>query len=89
MHAPAYGLRDAPAVFRWALRRYLLNSADSSAQEGLEFRVAAFDLYQHPISRTSGRAVGAIATHIDDILGCGEPNVSANVRGFSGRHFGL
>ena len=32
--------------------------------------------------------MGVFATHIDDILGCGEPDVSAETRIYSERRFG-
>ena len=32
--------------------------------------------------------MGAFATHIDDILGCGEPDVLPKIRGFSEQRFG-
>ena len=35
-----------------------------------------------------GGGVGAFATHIDDILGCGEPDVSPKIRGFPGQRYG-
>ena len=49
---------------------------------GLEFQVSPFDPRAYFISRKSGGAAGDIATHTDDILRCGEPDISRNVRSF-------
>ena len=40
------------------------------------------------IIRCTGSAAGAFITHIDDILGCGEPDVLPKIRGSSGQRFG-
>ena len=40
------------------------------------------------IYRKSGSAVGAIVTHIDDILGCGEGDLHGNVQDFSEKRYG-
>ena len=76
LRAPAYGLRGAPVAPRRALRRYLLNSV-SSSRPRFSF-----------VFRKNGGAVGVLTTHIDDILGPGEPDVLSKVLALFGRHFG-
>ena len=54
----------------------------------LRRQAAAFDPCLCFVFRSEGQAVGAFATHIDDIFGCGEPHVSAKMRNFSEQRFG-
>ena len=49
------------------------------------FRV---DPFLYFVYRKTGSAVRALATHIDDILGCGECDLHARVREFSKERFG-
>ena len=55
-HAPAYGLKGAPAASRRSRQRYLGKSANSSARAGLKFQVSSFGPGTYFISRKSGRA---------------------------------
>ena len=86
--APAYGLNDAPVAFRRSLRIFLVNSVESLASVGLRCGVSPFDPRLYFVYNRSGSAVGAIATHIDDILGCGEYGLLAKIRPFSEKRFG-
>ena len=88
LQAPAYGLNDAPAAFRRPLRKYLVNSVHSLSTVGLRFEVSSFDRWLHFVYRKLGSAVGAITTHIDDLLGCGEDGLLVKVRGYSEKRFG-
>ena len=47
-----------------------------------------FDPYLFFVFRDQGQAAGAFATPIDDILGCGDPDVFPKIRGFSEQRFG-
>ena len=76
----AYGRNDALAAFRNSLRRYLLGPDCSSARVGLKFQVSSFDPYLYFALRRSAGAVGALTTHLHDILGCGGPGISLRVR---------
>ena len=72
LRAPAYRLNDSPAAFRRSLHKYLANSAESLSSAGLRFAVSSLGPRMYFIFRKSGKAVGVITTHIDDISGCGE-----------------
>ena len=86
-YAPAYGLGDAPVAFRRPFRNYLLISVDSSAQVGLRFQVSPLYPYLYFAFREKGGAVGDFATHIGDILGCGELDSPTKIRVFSEYRF--
>ena len=43
LHAPAYGLNDAPVAFHRTLQKYLPNAPLSIELAGLEFQVSSFD----------------------------------------------
>ena len=86
MKAPAYSLNDAPAAFRRALKRYLLNSELYMKCVGLGCQAPTFDPCLFFAFRAEGQAVGAFATHIDDILGCGKPDILTCF--FFGQRFG-
>ena len=88
LKAPAYGLNDAPAAFRRSLKRHILNSDLSVKNAELRRMTSAFDPCPFFVFRDQGREVGAFATHIDDILGCGEPDVLPKIRRSSGQRFG-
>ena len=88
LHAPAYGLTGAPSAFCRALRRCLLGSANSLDRAGLEFPGSSSGPGAFFIFRNLGGAVGAIATHIADIPGRGEPDVLPRARNFSERRLG-
>ena len=87
MKAPAYGLNDAPAAFRRSLKRHLLNSELPTRSVGLRCRASAFDPCLFFAFRDEGQAVGASATHIDDISGCGEPDALEKICHFSEKRF--
>ena len=88
LKVPAYGLDDAPAAFHRSLVRYLLNSDLSMKFVGLRRQASTSNPCLFFIFRNEGQAEGAFATHIDDILGCGEPDVLPKMRNFSVRRFG-
>ena len=54
LRAPAYGLGDAPAFFRWTLSRYLVRSDNSMAHLGLKFQASPFRPYSYFSFRESG-----------------------------------
>ena len=54
----------------------------------LKFEASLLDPRLHFVFRLSGGVAGAITTHIDDILGCGEPDPSFQARLFPGKRFG-
>ena len=49
---------------------------------------SAFDPCLFFVFRDHGQAMGAFTTHIDDILGCGAPDVLPKIRPFSEHSFG-
>ena len=84
-HASGTRRMIAPAAFRRPLRKYLVNSAESLSRVVLRFEVSSFDPRLNYIFRKPGGAVGATATQIDDILGCGEPDLLLKESCFSER----
>ena len=72
---PAYGLSDAPADSQRTLRPYLLRAENSLAPADLKFQVSASRHCLYFVSRGNGGAVGALTAHIDNGLGCAEPDV--------------
>ena len=88
MQTATYGLNDAPAAFHQPLRRYVANSAESLPIAKLRLEVSSFDPCMYFISRETVEAVGAIATHPDDISGCGEPELLRKERSFCEQRFG-
>ena len=69
------------------LRMYRPNSADSAAEVGLRFQVSSFGPLLYVVSRKDSGVVGAFATHIDVLLGCGESDALAKIRTFSEYRF--
>ena len=49
---------------------------------------SAFDPCLFFVFRDQGQAAGALATHIGDNLGCGEPDILPEIRRFSEQRFG-
>ena len=88
LRAPAYALNDAPVAAHRSRRKYVVNSAASLSSVGLRFEFPSFDPRMCFVPRGSGSAVGVSATHIDDILGRGEPEISPKARNSSGKRFG-
>ena len=88
LKAPAYGRNDAPAAFRRSLKRHMLNSDLSLRNVGLRRQASTCDPCVFFVFRDQGQAVGVFATHIDDILGCGEPDVLRKIWAFSEQRFG-
>ena len=86
--APTYGFNDPLVAFHRSLERQLLNSELSTKREGLRRQASAFDPCLFFVFRGHGQAVGAFATHIDDILGFGEPDILDKLRHFSGKRIG-
>ena len=82
--APANGLNDAPGAFRNTSHGCLLQKGAPLAMVGLEFQVSSIDPCLHLVFR----AVGALTTHTDKVLGRGEPGVLVKVRKYLGRGFG-
>ena len=54
----------------------------------LRCQASAFDPCLFVVFRSQGQAVGVFTAHIDDILGCGEPDVLPKIRGFPEQRFG-
>ena len=50
------------------------------AKENLRLQVSPYYSWLNFVFGQGGGAVGAFATHIDDVLGCGEQDVSARIR---------
>ena len=82
LRAPAYKLNGAPLAFRLSLRKYLVNSAESSPSESVRFEVLPCGTRLYDIFRKSGGAEGAISTRIADNLGGGEPDLLLEARRF-------
>ena len=79
LREPAYGLFGAPVAFRRSLRENMVNSADPLSNVGLKLEVVSSDLFLDYVFQKSGaRAEGAIATHTDGNMGCGEPGMLLN-----------
>ena len=85
--APAYGPNDVPAASRKTQNGYLVRTRDSLARVGRKFEVSSADLCHYFASRAAGGFFGALATHIDDVLGCVGPDVLQKAREYLGRHF--
>ena len=62
------------------MRKYLVNSVESLSEAGLRLEVSSFGRRPYFVFRELGGAVGAIAMHIDDILGRGAPDLPKNAR---------
>ena len=88
LRKPAYRLHGAPAAIHRSLNTNQVHSAKSLSSVGLRRDVSPFDPFMYFVYRKSGSAVGALATHIDDILGCGVPDLLVKVRGFSDKRCG-
>ena len=88
LHARAYGLDDASAALRMAPQRFPVGAANSSARAVLKFQVSSLGPCLYFIFRKSGGGPGAIATHIYNILECGEPDVLPRACHFPGHRFG-
>ena len=71
-----------------SLRKYLLKSVDLRAKVGFRFRVSSSHPRLFLLFRRDGGAVGAFATHMEDVLGCGEQDVLTKIRVFPENHFG-
>ena len=65
-----------------------MNSDLSAKHVGLRRQASTFDPCLLFVFRDQGQAAGVFTTHIDDILGCGEPDVLPKIRGFSGQRRG-
>ena len=81
--APAVGLHDSPVAFHRSLKRHILNSDLSLKNAGLRCQAATFGPGLFSVFRDQGQVVSAFTRHIDDISGCGEPDVLPKIRGFS------
>ena len=71
-----------------SLREYVVNSVVALPSVGLRFEVSPLDPRVYFLYKGSGSAVGVFATHIVDILGGGEPDISAEARNSLGASFG-
>ena len=69
-----------PGGLRRSLKRYLLNSELSLERVGLRRQAPTFDPCLFFVFRDQGQAVGALTSHIDGVLGCGEPDVLTRLR---------
>ena len=88
LKAPAYGLHDAPVAFHRSPKRHVLTSELSMKSVGLRRQASTFDPCVFFVFRDQWQAVGALATHIDDISGRGEPDVLTKIRHFLEKRFG-
>ena len=86
--APAIGLYDSPAAFRRYLKRHLLNSDLSMKCVSLRGQAPTVDPCLIFVFREAGNSVGAPTAHIEDTLGCGEPDVLTTMRICLDRRFG-
>ena len=66
----------------------MVKSAESPYSAGPRSEVSSPDSRMYFIYRKLGTAVRVIATHIDDTLGRGEPDLELKARGFSEKRFG-
>ena len=80
LRASAYGLIDAPAASRSAVKRYSLCA--------LEFQAPTSGPTSYFVFRSSGGAVGDLAANIDDVPGCWEPDIFLKARKYAKRRFG-
>ena len=87
LNAPAYGSDDAPVAFHRSLKRYLVNDADSLKAADFWLEASKFDPCFFLEYRRGGSAAGVIATHIDDLLGCGEQDSSHKMEFFRNDSF--
>ena len=88
LKAPARGLNDAPAAFHRSLKRNLSNSELFVEKVGLRRQASTSDPCLFFVFRAQGQSVGALATHIDGILICGEPDVLPKLREFLEQRLG-
>ena len=65
-----------------------MNSAESLPRVGLRFMASFFAPPLYFVVRKSGGTVGAAATHIYDVPGCGEPDLLLKGHCFSEKRFG-
>ena len=75
LREPAYELSPAAASFHVSLRDYLVRSAESPPSVGRRFELSPPGPRLYFVYRKWGTAVGAIATHIDDVSGRGEADL--------------
>ena len=64
-----YGLQDMDPATVFPVRRGLLALAD------LKFQASNFGFRLCSVFRGSGGAKEVLTTHIDDVLGCGDPGI--------------
>lgn len=88
LYVPASGSSNAPAASHRALQHCLANTVDSSARMGIRFQVSSAGPRLNFVFRNGAGAVRAVSTHVDDSLGCGEPDVLSKVRIFLGHRLG-
>ena len=88
LEAAAYNINDAPAAFRCSLERHQLDSDASLKRAGPRRQLSTVGPCLFFIFRNTGSAACAFTTRIDDILGCGEPDVLPKIRDFPERRFG-
>ena len=86
--APTYGLNDAAVACDRSLKRYSLNADLSVKNVRLRCQASTFGPCLFFVFRDPGQAVGVFTKHIDDILGCGEPDALPRIRDFSEQHSG-
>ena len=81
-------VHDSPVAFRRSRKKHLLNSEEYMNKVGSRCQVSNFDPCLFSVFRETGSAVGAFTAHIDDIVGCGEPDVPSKIRQFAEQRFG-
>ena len=70
------------------LFQYPLNSAESLARVGSKIRASSSDPRAHFVFRKDDGAARSIPFHIDDILGCREPDALPDTQAFRGHRSG-
>ena len=65
-----------------------MDSDAPTKRVGLRCQASSFDPCSFFIFRETRGAAGAFTTHMDDILGCAEPDVPPEIRDFSERRLG-
>ena len=69
------------------LHEYLLGTGRSAKAVGSRFRVSSYNPCIFYVSDGTRHSVGAAATHIGDILGCGKCGIMGKVRTYLARRF--
>ena len=80
LRVPTNGLHDAPATFFATLYKYLVGKDKRLKAAGLSLCVLSRDPCLYYVRDDAGHVAGPFATHIDDVLGCGERGITRGAR---------